>query len=61
MQANELILKLSQEIVPFIERGGLVFGACNGFQVLVKAGILPGRPSSCGQAATLTNNDIRAL
>ncbi len=56
VQANELILKLSQEIVPFIERGGLVFGACNGFQVLVKAGILPG-PASCGQTATLTNND----
>ena len=42
VQANELILKLSCEIGPYIEQGGLVMGACNGFQVLVKAGILPG-------------------
>ena len=56
VQANELILKLSCEIGPYIERGGLVMGACNGFQVLVKAGILPG-PAGSGQTATLTNND----
>ena len=56
VQANELILKLCNEISPYIERGGLVIGACNGFQVLVKAGILPG-PVNAGQTATLTNND----
>jgi len=27
---------------PFIDRGGLVLGICNGFQILVEAGILPG-------------------
>ncbi|MCL2150436.1 MAG: phosphoribosylformylglycinamidine synthase I [Dehalococcoidia bacterium] len=56
VQANELILKLADEVHPFIERGGLIIGACNGFQVLVKAGILPG-PLGTGQTATLTNND----
>jgi phosphoribosylformylglycinamidine synthase I len=56
VQANELILKLACEIGPYIEKGGLVIGACNGFQVLVKAGILPG-PVGSGQTATLTNND----
>ena len=30
------------EVRRLIERGGLVLGICNGFQVLVEAGILPG-------------------
>ncbi|MCL2706645.1 MAG: phosphoribosylformylglycinamidine synthase I [Dehalococcoidia bacterium] len=54
--ASELSLKLKSEIIPFIERGGLVLGICNGFQTLVKAGILPG-PMSKGQTVTLTNNN----
>ena len=56
VQANELALKLGCELAPFINNGGLVFGACNGFQVLVKAGVLPG-PAGAGQTATLTTND----
>ena len=39
--ANELRLKLGGAIKEFVRRGGLVLGICNGFQVLVKAGILP--------------------
>src|SRR4030042_1260856 len=39
--ANELKLKLGEEISRFIESGGLILGICNGFQVLAKAGILP--------------------
>jgi len=39
--ANELRLKLGGDIEEFVRRGGLVLGICNGFQVLVKAGILP--------------------
>ncbi|MCL2140180.1 MAG: phosphoribosylformylglycinamidine synthase I [Dehalococcoidia bacterium] len=54
--SNELNLKLKDEIAPFISNGGLVLGICNGFQTLVKAGILPG-PTSNGQSVTLTNND----
>jgi phosphoribosylformylglycinamidine synthase len=54
--ASEINLKLRADIQPFIERGGLVIGICNGFQTLVKAGILPG-PMSKGQTVTLTNND----
>jgi len=30
------------EVVRFADRGGLVFGVCNGFQVLCEAGLLPG-------------------
>ena len=39
----------------FHDRGGLILGICNGFQVLVKAGLLPG-PALAGRA-TLTFND----
>ena len=39
----------------FRDRGGLILGICNGFQVLIKAGLLPGGDEPC--AATLTFND----
>jgi len=39
--ANEMKLKLGEDIRRFFEVGGLVLGICNGFQVLVKAGFLP--------------------
>lgn len=29
-------------VIKFAERGGLVIGICNGFQILVEAGLLPG-------------------
>ena len=40
--ANQIFHHLSDVIKQFIEDGKLVLGICNGFQVLVKAGILPG-------------------
>jgi len=40
--ANELRLKLGEDIKRFIRDGKLIIGICNGFQILVKAGILPG-------------------
>jgi phosphoribosylformylglycinamidine synthase subunit PurQ / glutaminase len=39
----------------FHDRGGLVLGICNGFQVLVRGGLLPGGPSA--GLATLAHND----
>ena len=55
--ANELRLKLGEDIIRFIEAGGLILGICNGFQVLVKAGILP-EPSAGGSPRlTLADND----
>ncbi len=33
---------IMQEVVRFAERGGLVLGICNGFQILMEAGLLPG-------------------
>jgi len=55
--ANELRLKLGEDITRFIEAGGLILGICNGLQVLVKAGFLP-EPSNGGSPRlTLTTND----
>ena len=55
--ANELRLKLGEEILRFIEEGGLILGICNGFQVLVKAGFLPDPTKGSASSVTLTNND----
>jgi len=53
--ANEIRLKLRTDLERFVESGYLILGICNGFQVLVKAGILPGLKSR--QELTLTTND----
>jgi phosphoribosylformylglycinamidine synthase I len=55
--ANELKLKLGDEIKRFVDGGGLVLGICNGFQALVKAGILPGFERDGRSPVTLANND----
>lgn len=44
-----------ESVIAFAEEGGLVLGICNGFQVLVRAGLLPG--GSPGRRATLARND----
>ncbi|MFH1031906.1 MAG: phosphoribosylformylglycinamidine synthase I [Chloroflexota bacterium] len=54
--ANELKLKLGEEISRFIEDGKLILGVCNGFQVLVKAGFLP-ESKNGSSPVTLVNND----
>lgn len=33
---------IMQEVIKFANKGGFVFGVCNGFQVLCEAGLLPG-------------------
>jgi len=40
--ANQVVHHLSEAVQKFIYDGKLVLGICNGFQVLVKTGILPG-------------------
>jgi len=55
--ANELRLKLGEDIKRFIQEGKLIIGICNGFQILAKAGILPGLGWNKGQEATLFCND----
>lgn len=45
---------LGDAIRAFVDRGGLVIGICNGFQVLVRMGLLPG--DDCGVPTTITWN-----
>ena len=56
--ANQIVHHLYEPVRKFIGDGKLVLGICNGFQVLVKTGILPGGNSTGGQGnVTITNND----
>ena len=53
--ALELTTFLSDELRAFVEAGKLVIGICNGFQVLVRTGLLPFRELG-KMSATLTHN-----
>jgi phosphoribosylformylglycinamidine synthase I len=55
--ANELRLKLRGEIQKFVDDGRLILGICNGFQVLVKAGLLPKSRGEKSQSLTIATND----
>ena len=48
---------LSARLGAFVERGGLVLGICNGFQVLVKTGLLPFAHAAFRQVCTITYNE----
>ena len=52
--------EISEEIDKLIGRGGLILGICNGFQALVKSGLLPyGRTGMVNEdSPTLFRNDI---
>ncbi len=56
--ANQIVHHLYEPIQKFIDAGKLTLGICNGFQVLVKAGILPGNDKAESQdSVTITYND----
>jgi phosphoribosylformylglycinamidine (FGAM) synthase-like amidotransferase family enzyme len=48
---------LGNAMTDFVEGGGLVVGICNGFQVLVKMGVLPNMNGSGTQEVSLIHND----
>jgi len=58
--ANQVVHHLADAVADFLAKDRLILGICNGFQVLVKAGLLPGggdgRPTLT-QRATVTTND----
>jgi len=56
--ANRLKYRLRGPLQKFIADGKLVIGICNGFQTMVKLGILPGLEGDYQrQTVTLTHND----
>ncbi|HZR39256.1 MAG TPA: phosphoribosylformylglycinamidine cyclo-ligase [Ktedonobacteraceae bacterium] len=60
--AKNLTIHLGGQLQRFIDEGRPVLGICNGFQVLVRAGLLPGSieeetQTSTPLRATLTEND----
>jgi phosphoribosylformylglycinamidine synthase subunit PurQ / glutaminase len=53
--ANEMLI---EELLKFINAGGLILGVCNGFQLMVKLGLLPALDGNfTTQSSTLTFND----
>jgi len=54
--AVDLLHRLGDALGRFVADGRPVLGICNGFQVLVKAGLLPGDDAPPRQTVTLTNN-----
>jgi phosphoribosylformylglycinamidine synthase subunit PurQ / glutaminase len=49
--------RLRASLERFVADGGLVIGVCNGFQVLVRMGMLPNRDGSWGREASLIRNE----
>ncbi len=56
--ANKIRFRLYDPLVEFIDRGGLAIGICNGFQTMVRLGMLPGLDGDYRTPrATLAPND----
>ena len=53
---KEVYSKLGRELEDFVDDGKLVLGICNGFQVLVESGLLPGNGAGGVPTAALANN-----
>ncbi len=57
--ANELKYKLIDDISRFIRGGKLIIGICNGFQILVKAGLLPGNGDFRQEVSLIINDSAK--
>ncbi len=55
--ANRMRHRLGDELLQFAQEGKLVIGICNGFQVMVKMGLLPFFEGCFAQEVTVTHND----
>lgn len=56
--ANRIRYRMFDDLLRFVTDGGLMLGICNGFQTMVKLGLLPGFDGSYGEpSVTLTAND----
>jgi phosphoribosylformylglycinamidine (FGAM) synthase-like amidotransferase family enzyme len=58
IHANRLKYSLGEELYKFIHEGKIIIGVCNGFQTLIKSGLLPGFDDDYQtQMMTLTYNN----
>ncbi len=55
--AAQLERHLADALREFVARDGLILGICNGFQVLVKAGLLPSPQTGGARTCTITYNE----
>jgi phosphoribosylformylglycinamidine synthase len=55
--ANRIRYRLGDALNQFVDDGKLAIGICNGFQVMVKMGLLPRFSADFSQQVTLTHND----
>jgi phosphoribosylformylglycinamidine synthase I len=59
IMAARLKHRLQDQILAFVDTGGIVIGTCNGFQVLVNLGLLPGfQPGEMKREVALISNDL---
>ena len=59
--AMEMKHKLTEAIHQFVADGKLILGICNGFQVLVRTGLLPGPPSFDNGTSGMTQRATLAM
>lgn len=57
--ANEMKYKLDEALRKFIAAGKLIIGICNGFQVLVKSGLLPGNAELRQETSLILNDSAK--
>ncbi len=57
--AKNLTIHLGQQLQQFIDEGRPILGICNGFQVLVRAGLLPSR-AEASPAPTIHDRDAQS-
>ena len=57
--ANELRFKLVDSLRKFIADGKLIIGICNGFQILVKSGFLPGAKDLKQDTSLIINDSAK--
>jgi len=54
---NQILHHLAGRMAEFKQAGKLILGICNGFQILIRSGVLPDGDPKDGPPATLTSND----
>jgi phosphoribosylformylglycinamidine synthase len=57
VKENSGTARFEDELLEFVGRGGLVLGVCNGFQLMVKLGLLPFTGGRLVQEVSLMHND----